>query len=265
MRIGAHVPIAIYLGRGTVRAWPPDGIEHQQMRKLLDEDFLEEEFERLVFWTTGDVGARLAALASGPPGRRAGRAADLLEDRREELLERQLANPDSRVLMALWRAEADPPLGPPPRPYVYADIDGREHDWFAFQIEPRDPEEVQLARFRRRHERTEVWMSTDVLTDFDAARAPSLAVGGPRATRSGRVRRAPAATATTSGASGTSGCRCVPHGPMPKAGRRVSRSPAPTSTWRSRATATPPAAWRSSWSRSCRSPRSGCASRPRWR
>ncbi|MCY4076739.1 MAG: M1 family aminopeptidase [Acidobacteria bacterium] len=179
VRIGAHVPIAIYLGRGTLRAWPPDGVEHQQMRKLLDEDFLEEEFERLVFWTTGDVGARLAALASGPPGRRAGRAADLLEDRREELLERQLANPDSRVVMALWRAEADPPLRPPARPYVYADIDGREHDWFAFQIEPRDPEEVQLARFRRRHERTEVWMSTDVLTDFDPARAASLAAGGP--------------------------------------------------------------------------------------
>ncbi len=179
VRIGAHVPIAIYLGRGTLRAWPPDGVEHQQMRKLLDEDFLEEEFERLVFWTTGDVGARLAALASGPPGRRAGRAADLLEDRREELLERQLANPDSRVLMALWRAEADPPLRPPARPYVYADIDGREHDWFAFQIEPRDPEEVQLARFRRRHERTEVWMSTDVLTDFDPARAASLAAGRP--------------------------------------------------------------------------------------
>ncbi|MCY4027126.1 MAG: M1 family aminopeptidase [Acidobacteria bacterium] len=179
VRIGAHVPIAIYLGRGTLRVWPPNGVEHQQMRKLLDEDFLEEEFERLVFWTTGDVGARLAALASGPPGRRAGRAADLLEDRREELLERQLANPDSRVLMALWRAEADPRLEPPPRPYVYADIDGREHDWFAFEIEPRDPEEVQLARHRRRHERTEVWMSTDVLTDFDPARAASLAVGGP--------------------------------------------------------------------------------------
>ena len=115
VRMGEGIPIAIYLGRGTVRAWPPNGVEHQQLRKLIDEDFLEEEFERLVFWTTGDLGQRLAGLAAGPPGRRAGRAADLLEDRREELLERQLANPDSRVLMALWRAEAEPPLGASPR------------------------------------------------------------------------------------------------------------------------------------------------------
>ena len=180
VRMGEDIPIAVYLGRGTVRAWPPNGVEHQQVRKLIDEDFLEEEFERLVFWTTGDLGHRLAALADGPPGRRAGRAADLLEDRREELLERRLANPDSRVLMALWRAQADPPLDPPPRPYVYAEIDGREHDWFAFEIEPRDLEEVQLARFRRRHERTEVWMATDVLTDFGSDAAPVAVSGFPR-------------------------------------------------------------------------------------
>ena len=180
VRMGEDIPIAVYLGRGTVRAWPPNGVEHQQVRKLIDEDFLEEEFERLVFWTTGDLGHRLAALADGPPGRRAGRAADLLEDRREELLERRLANPDSRVLMALWRAEADPPPSPPPRPYVYAEIDGREHDWFAFEIEPRDLEEVQLARFRRRHERTETWMATDVLTDFRSESAPLAISGFPR-------------------------------------------------------------------------------------
>ena len=180
VRTAERIPIAIYLGRGTVRAYPPNGVEHQQLRKLLDEDFLEEEFERFVFWTTGDVGERLAALAEGPPGRQARRAADLLEDRREALLERQLANPDSRVLMALWRAEADPPLGPPARPYVYGDIDGREHDWFAFEIEPRDLEEVQLARFRRRHERTEVWMATHMLTDFASAPAPLAVTGFPR-------------------------------------------------------------------------------------
>ena len=180
VRLGGRIPIAVYLGRGTMRAWPPNGVEHQQLRKLIDEDYLDEEFERLVFWTTGDVGERLVALATGPPGRRARRAADLLEDRREELLERQLANPDSRVLMALWRAAADPPLAPPPRPYVYADIDGREHDWFAFEIEPRDLQEVQLARFRRRHERSEVWMAADVLTDFGPRSTPLAVTGFPR-------------------------------------------------------------------------------------
>ena len=82
--------------------------------------------------------------------------------------------------MALWRTEADPPAGPLPRPYVYAEIDGREHGWFAFEIEPRDLEEVQLARFRRRHERTEVWMASDVLTDFGSASTPLSVTGFPR-------------------------------------------------------------------------------------
>ena len=34
VRLGEHIPIAIYLGRGTVRAWPPNGVEHQQLRMM---------------------------------------------------------------------------------------------------------------------------------------------------------------------------------------------------------------------------------------
>ena len=115
--------IAVYLGDGVVRAWPPDGVEHHQLEKFLDEDLLEEHFDRFVFWLTGDAGARLRALAAGPPGRRAGRADDLLADRREALLEHQFHNPDSRLLLDLV-APASAPSPPRRPPYFYAQIDG---------------------------------------------------------------------------------------------------------------------------------------------
>ena len=65
---GAAGDVAVYLGDGVVRCYPPDGVEHQQVEKFLDEDLLEEPFDRFVFWLAGDAGARLRAL---PAARRA--------------------------------------------------------------------------------------------------------------------------------------------------------------------------------------------------
>ena len=107
---GAAGDVAVYLGDGLVRAYPPDGVEHQQVEKFLDEDLLEERFDRFVFWLAGDAGARLRALAGGPPGQRAGRASDLLDDRREALLEHQFYNPDSRLLLEMPASAASPPI-----------------------------------------------------------------------------------------------------------------------------------------------------------
>lgn len=173
--LGGRAPVAVYLGRGTVRAWPPDGVEHQQLRKLIDEDFLEEEFERFVFWFTGDLDERLRALVTDPPsaggGRRARRqrerAADLLADRREALLEDRLRNPDARVALDLWRAAAGL-AEPADRPYFFAELDGREHDWFSIEIEPRDLEEVAIGTFDRRRKLTDVWMGFHALDEFEA-------------------------------------------------------------------------------------------------
>ena len=174
-RVGGHSRVAVFLGRGTVRAWPPDGVEHQQLRKLIDEDFLEEEFERFVFWFTGDLDERLRALVTDPPpaggGRRARRqrerAADLLEDRREALLEDRLRNPDARVAFDLWRPAAG--LESTDRPFLFGEIDGREHDWFHLEVEPRDLEEVAIGKFDRRRKLTDYWMSFHALDEFEPA------------------------------------------------------------------------------------------------
>ena len=165
--VAGRVPIAVYLGRGTVRAWPPDGVEHQQLRKLIDEDHLEEEFERAVFWFTGDLDARLRALAGGAPGREAKKAADVLADRREAQLEGRLFSPDSRVLMELWGRAAEPPLPAGDRPYFFAAIDRKRHDWFSIEIEPHVLEEVGVRRFDGRHRVTNTWMSFHALDDFE--------------------------------------------------------------------------------------------------
>ena len=165
--VAGQTPIAVYLGRGTVRAWPPDGVEHQQLRKLTDDDALDEEFEQAVFWFAGDLGDRLRALAGGPPGREANKAADLLADRREAQLEGPLLNPDSRVLMELWNLAAEPPLPTGDRPYFLADIDRRRGDWFSIEIEPRRLEEISVRRFDGRHRVTDTWMSFHALDDFE--------------------------------------------------------------------------------------------------
>ena len=173
---GGRSRVAVFLGRGTVRAWPPDGVEHQQLRKLIDEDFLEEEFERFVFWFSGDLGERLRALVTDPPaaggGRRArrqrDRAADLLEDRREALLEDRLRNPDARIALDLWRAESGL-AAPGERPYLFGEIDGREHDWFSIEMEPRDLEEVTIWEFDTRRKLTDVWMGFHARDEFEPA------------------------------------------------------------------------------------------------
>ena len=179
--VGGRSRVAVFLGRGTVRAWPPDGVEHQQLRKLIDEDFLEEEFERFVFWFTGDLDERLRALVTEPPsaggGRRARRqqerAADLLEDRRESLLEDRLRNPDARVAFDLWRAASG--LESADRTFLFGEIDGREHDWFHIEIEPRELEEVSIGKFDRRRKLTDYWMSFHALDEFEPATvAPTL-------------------------------------------------------------------------------------------
>ena len=176
---GVAGDIAVYLGDGVVRCYPPDGVEHQQVEKFLDEDLLEEPFDRFVFWLAGDAGARLRALASGPPGRRAGRANDLLDDRREALLEHQFHNPDSRLLLDLLTPASTPP---PPRrpPYFYAQIDGDDHGWFSIEVEPRAREEVTVFRFDHRREVRNVWMGFHALAEFDGDAAGRALTGFPR-------------------------------------------------------------------------------------
>ena len=174
-----RVTIAVYLGDGVVRCYPPDGVEHQQVEKFLDEDYLEEEFDRFVFWFTDDTGDRLRSLADQTPGRDVKEANELLEDRREELLERQLENPDSRLLLDLLTPRSDPP-GDFARSYFYTQIDGDDHGWFSIEIEPNQREEVKVYEFDRGRNATNVWMGFHVLTDFDEAVASRAFNGFPR-------------------------------------------------------------------------------------
>ena len=174
--IAGRDTVAIYLGRGTLRAYPPDGVELHQLRKLIDADLIEEEFERFVAWFTGDVGERLRALAdSAAPGNDVRRAADLLDDRREKLREDRLLNPDARIAAALWRASVEPPLPDADHSFVFVEVDGREHDWFTVELEPWDREEVGVMRYDGGHRMVDVWLGAHAVDNFDAAAvAPTI-------------------------------------------------------------------------------------------
>ena len=173
--VAGRVTAAVFLGDGQVRFYPPDAVEHHQLEKFLDADYLEESFDRIVFRFSDETADRLRALTNPAPEVDVDKANDLLEDRREELLERQLINRDSRLVADLLAAQADINSGengnPSPRAlgtrgYFVAEVDGKEHDWFTIQVEPRDLEEVQISRFNRGRNIRDVWSSFHSLDDF---------------------------------------------------------------------------------------------------
>ena len=162
--IGGVVSTAVFLGDGLVRAYPPDAIEHHQLEKLSDEHHLEEEFDRLLLRFTDDRADRLRALAMPAPERDTNKANDLVKDRREDRLERQLSNPDSRVLEDLLRRQAG--ALPPARAYALADIDSTDHGWLTIEVEPNAVEEVVLSRYDRQRRVFDTWMRFDILSDY---------------------------------------------------------------------------------------------------
>jgi hypothetical protein len=152
--------VAVYLGDGALRVLPPDGPEHHQLERLSDEHLIEDEFERAVFWLTGDLGAHLVALADGSTGGDLDDAADLLENRRDALREDRLANPDGRVLADLWDTRAGLP---PAAAYFYAEVDGDEHDWLSLEVDPHRREEMAVLRWDGRRRGLEVWLAANAL------------------------------------------------------------------------------------------------------
>ena len=173
--IGGVVSTAVFLGDGLVRAYPPDAVEHHQLKKLSDEHHLEEEFDRLVLRFTDDTAERLRSVATLAPERDTDKANDLVKDRRTHWLERQLSNPDSRVLEDLLRRQAG--ALPQGRAYVLADIDSKDDGWLAIEIEPNDLEEVRLSRYDRRRRVLDTWMNFNILSDYGRAHRDAVLDG----------------------------------------------------------------------------------------
>ena len=170
--------VAVFLGDGLIRCYPPDGVEHQQLERFLDDDdFLDESFDKFVFWFSDDTGKQLLALADAMPGRDADDANDLLKDRRHDLLEEEFINPDSRVLVDLL--EADRQIAPT-HGYFLGQIDTDDHGWITVEIEPREPEEVSIYRFDNARNIADIWMGFHALWDFDTNVTASVFDGFPR-------------------------------------------------------------------------------------
>ena len=176
--VAGYVTGAVFIGKGTVRAFPPDAVEHQQLRKLLDADMLEDRFERLVLRFSDASAYRLEALADQGPDQSVASAQQLFDDQREARFKDLLENPDSRIAADLIDQEH---LVAPTRqrtPYALALIDGSQRGWFAVEIEPRRIEEVVVSRYDRGFEQNDVWMTCHALTDFDEDHASLDAFAG---------------------------------------------------------------------------------------
>ena len=151
-----------------------------RLEKFLDDDdFLEASFDRFVFWFGDDTGIRLREQADGVTRRSAEDARDLLEDRRRDLLEDQLTNPDGRLLADLVARDRRPDRLPT-RAFFSAQIDSDDHGWLTVNIEPLEREEVQIARFDRRRKVQDVWMGFHAASDFDVSVQRAALEGFPR-------------------------------------------------------------------------------------
>ena len=164
--IGGTVPIAVFVGDGRLRAYPPDAVEHHQLERFSDEHRVDEAFDRLVLWSSDDEAERLRALAAPARERRRDteRANRLLRDRRKRLLEQRRINPESRILHDLWRRETG--TLPPGRTYRLVELDSKDHGWLTLLVEPHEPEEVALYRYEHRRGVSDTWMRFDALTDY---------------------------------------------------------------------------------------------------
>ena len=174
--VEGQVTAAVYLGEGLVRAYPPDALEHHQVERFLDEDLIEERFDRMVWRFTGDMAHRLLALADDTGGRETGKAQDLLEDRRKALFEQRLDNLDARVLIDLL----DPAAPGEERAFFHAEVDAKDGGWLTIEVEPREREEVRVYRFDHRRGIANVWIGTHALTDYDDDAAERAFDGFPR-------------------------------------------------------------------------------------
>ena len=164
--IGGAVPVAVFVGDGRLRGYPPDAVEHHQLERFSDEHRVEEAFDRLVLWSSDDEAERLRALAAPARERQRDteRANRLLRDRRKRLLEQQRINPESRILHDWWRRDAG--TLPPGRTYGLVELDSKDHGWLTLLVEPHEPEEVALYRYEHRRGVSDTWMRFHALTDY---------------------------------------------------------------------------------------------------
>jgi len=176
--IGGVTSTAVFLGDGVIHAYPPDAVEHHQLRKLSDNHYVKETFDRLVLKTSGNTIAQLLELgtpAPEPNRRGSERANQLLEDRRQERLERQRDNPDSWVLDDLIRQTTDDL--PSNRSYLLLEVDSNDHGWLAVTVNPGQPEEVELYQYDHRQQIADSWMRFNSVEDFEPNHSDSTLKG----------------------------------------------------------------------------------------
>src|SRR4030095_15752985 len=145
--VAGYVTGAVFIGKGTVRAFPPDAVEHQQLRKLLDADMLEDRFERLVLRFSDASAYQLETLADSGPDQSAARGQQLFDTHTGGRFKDLLENPDSRIAADLIDQEHGVEPTRQRTSYVLALIDSSQRGWFAVEIEPRRIEEVVVSRY----------------------------------------------------------------------------------------------------------------------
>ena len=129
-----------------------------------------------MLWSASDTLGRLQALAKPADDEGdAERAARYLDDRREDRLEDQLDNPDSRLLEDLLRRQAGTLRSD--GAFLLADIETKDEGWLTITRDPDEREEVALYKHDRRRRVRDYWLRVDALSDFSPDRRTTMLDG----------------------------------------------------------------------------------------
>jgi hypothetical protein len=155
---------AVFEGEGLFILSPPTQIERDQLKKFIESEKLEEEFENAVFRFTDDTGEDLMAalgIESLPDAPEQQESKECRESK-TRIMKQHLRNIDSRVLCDIVSGEKD---------YFFAEIASRNRGKFIFEIDPHSREEVSLVQFKKNPwEFIDTWCSFHLADQYESER-----------------------------------------------------------------------------------------------
>lgn len=168
--INGKVTGAVFIGKGTFLAEaPPIPFEKENLKRFLDEEKVESDFETAVLRFTDDTYEAITAGASASPATVPGNALDLAKDLEPRLLEETGANISSRLAVSLSNNESPG--------FFLAQFDKGNLKRFTFMVDPqcRVPnfnfninagEKILVFRYDSYAYSNDIWIATYSEEDF---------------------------------------------------------------------------------------------------
>lgn len=160
---GGRITGLVFEGQGRFRMSIPHWVEKEHLRRCSGKkkyNELDESFGKLLVRTPEPVLDRLFNLSGSETFRKNSLAAD----RHKVWNNRAKEDVDARVTAGLFNSGDQ---------YLMVEMKTETFGWLAYSFDKHEAEEIQLRKFRRQFEFTEVWVSLDRESDRDEKGRPT--------------------------------------------------------------------------------------------